>query len=146
MMSSTEPDSRLLTGVTVSSLACVAIALLAGALVASAGPTPGRAGAASLAFALTALTCFATAIVLAMTTGRLVPALWGYVPGLLCVLASGLWISESMRAAGSAASPWPGALVGLNPEFWVPIVATFGLATDRRRRQRARRCQRPRIR
>ncbi|MGH1563791.1 hypothetical protein [Mumia sp. DW29H23] len=102
--------------------------------------------AAAVMSGLVAFSCFAGALALMRLTGRLRPALWGYLPGLVAVLATGLLLSEGgTRAAEGAVSPLVGALVLLLPSTWVPIYAAVRAHLESRREDAAARSWRGRI-
>ena len=102
--------------------------------------------AAAVMSSLVAVSCFAGALALMRLTGRLRPALWGYLPGLVAVLATGLLLSEgSTRAAEGAVSPLLGALILVLPSTWVPIYGAVRAHLDTRREDAAARSWRGRI-
>ncbi|MFY0406831.1 hypothetical protein [Solicola sp. PLA-1-18] len=85
------PRSRATVVTVVALLATLALALT-GAAVAVAGPHPD-ASALRHAAVLTggaSAAAFGVAAVLVVATRRLVPGLWGYVPGVVCLVASSL--------------------------------------------------------
>ncbi|WP_262850220.1 hypothetical protein [Mumia quercus] len=93
-----------------------------------------------------ALCCFAGALALMRQTGRLRPALWGYLPGLLAVLTAGLLVSEgSVRAAEGAVSPLLGLLLLLVPSTWLPIYAAVRAHLETRREDVSARSWRGRL-
>lgn len=133
-------DERLpaVPRVVLSVLATVAVSALAAVVLVNRNAHDSGHGddfrAAALVAALTALTSFVGAVVIMSLTRRLMPALWGYVPGLAGVLGAGLWLGEAARYGGSEGSTgtwWIGALVALNPLFWVPIGVGVFLAMRR---------------
>lgn len=110
--------------------------------------TPTRSGyrTAAVVAVVVAFTCFAGAVALARSTGRLRTALWGYVPGLAAVLVAGLLLSESaLRAQHGSASPVLGLLLLALPSTWVPIWAAFRAHVATRREDHAARPWRGRL-
>lgn len=102
--------------------------------------------AAAVVAGIVAFSCFAGAVALMRLTGRLRPALWGYLPGLGSVLAVGLLVSESgTRASEGVVSPLVGALILLLPSTWVPIYAAVRAHLETRREDVAARSWRGRI-
>ncbi|MDO9379332.1 MAG: hypothetical protein Q7T56_10830 [Nocardioidaceae bacterium] len=80
------------TVVTVVALLAVLAVVLVGTAAYVAGPHPD-ASALRRAAALTggaSAAAFGVAAVLVAATRRLVPGLWGYVPGVVCLVASSL--------------------------------------------------------
>ncbi|WP_370616428.1 hypothetical protein [Mumia sp. Pv 4-285] len=110
--------------------------------------SPDRSGylAAAVTAGGIALCCFAGAIALLRVTGCLRPALWGYLPGLIAVLAAGLLVSEhGTSGAADPVSPALGALVLLLPSTWIPIYAAVHAHLESRREDAAVRSWRGRI-
>jgi len=102
--------------------------------------------AAAVMAAVVALCCFAGALALMRLTGKLRPALWGYLPGLLAVLTTGLLVSEgSARAAAGAVSPLLGAVLLVAPSTWLPIYAAARAHVETRREDASARPWRGRL-
>ena len=108
----------------------------------------GAAGydAAAVMAAVVALCCFAGSLALMRQTGKLRPALWGYLPGLIAVLTAGLLVSEGgTQAAADAVSPLIGAVLLLVPSTWLPIYAAVRAHLETRREDVSARSWRGRL-
>lgn len=92
---------------------------------------PGRTGllgAASVA-AVAALCLFAAAGVAGYVRGSLLTAAWGYVPGLVWVLAAGLWLAEAQTRDQPVGSLGLAALVLVDPFVWVTVALAYGVGS-----------------
>lgn len=128
------PSAR---GVVRSALACAyAVSLIHVAVVlAVVTGDPGRTGLIGVAAVgfVAALCLFAAAGVTAYVRNSLLAAAWGYVPGLVWVLASGLWLAEAQTRDEPVGSLGLAALVLVDPFVWVclALAYTVGVAASR---------------